>query len=78
MGRAAKKLPDEFGFKANTVVANIEDSNDLWELVHHTYNKYHEFTDVRKDLFRRSALANGTELCIIAAVEIDDDWIRLD
>jgi len=77
---AAENLYDEFGFKANSLLADENGADRLWELVHQTYEKYHEFNDARKDdVFRRSVLAYGTELCVAKAKETDltkEDYIK--
>eukprot|EP00956_Cyclotella_meneghiniana_P005573 scaffold7169_cov76-Cyclotella_meneghiniana.AAC.5 len=45
-------------------------ANELY-CAHVTYDKYHQLSDARKELFRRIILAGGTQLCVDAARERD-------
>eukprot|EP00956_Cyclotella_meneghiniana_P001480 scaffold1647_cov23-Cyclotella_meneghiniana.AAC.1 len=44
---------------------------NLCFLASFTYDKYHQFSDVRKDVFRECLLASGTRYCITRSNEID-------
>lgn len=45
--------------------------SDIFDLVSYFYNKYYQFNDITKDLFRRLIVSHGTGHCVIVAEWMD-------
>ena len=63
---AANKLAAEYGSMIYAL-----DVQDLPVLVFSIYNKYHQFNDSQKEMFRRIMLAYGTEACVRVSSQRD-------
>eukprot|EP00956_Cyclotella_meneghiniana_P034157 scaffold101981_cov24-Cyclotella_meneghiniana.AAC.2 len=69
---AAYSLSKEYIDKYNELM-RVDDENlyEILRLAGDTYDKYHQLSDARKELFRKILLSIGTEHCFIVAKEKD-------
>jgi hypothetical protein len=68
---AAYSLLEEHVDGLNATMRDGRGDNDYFNLALQTYNKYFQYSDVRKQVFRKVILSQGTAECVKEANEID-------
>lgn len=72
VGEYEAKIKNAFSlFKCTNILQNAPCTPGIFEMANVTYDKYHQFNDARKELFRRTMLGGGTDVCMRDANETD-------